>query len=78
MATEEFKEVTRELLGNYLELREVMASKGFANISFSFKEYLDHYIEYNKEVYNDLAYSEIDDIDSYEDMEDDEDLESSN
>jgi len=46
MATEEFKKVTKELLDNYLELRKIMQKHDAANISFSFKEYLDHYIKY--------------------------------
>jgi len=50
MATEEFKHVTKELLDNYLELRKTMQDKGYENISFSFKEYLDHYISYVEHV----------------------------
>jgi len=72
MATEEFKKVTKELLDNYLELRKIMQKHDAANISFSFKEYLDHYIKYvdtigldddiglDDEDYNDEDYNEED------------------
>lgn len=61
MATEEFKELTKELFNNYLSLHESMAAKTGKNINLSFKEYIDFYLRYIEEG----TYEN--DLDNYED-----------
>ena len=67
MATEDFKMLTEELFDNYISLREDMKEKGFENVNLSFREYLDFYIEYEKEG---LSY-EDEEPEEDEDYEDD-------
>lgn len=63
MATEEFKELTKMLFADYVELM-TKDTKPF-DVKFSFKEYLMFYIEYKK-VEDNIQY--------FDDNEDNEDL----
>lgn len=49
MATEDFKLLTYELFDNYVKLRKRIEEKGYSNVSLSFREYLDFYIQYEKQ-----------------------------
>ena len=67
MATEDFKMLTEELFENYVSIREDMKEKGFDNVNLSFREYLDFYIEYEKEG---LSY-DLEDEEDYDDSSED-------
>ncbi len=60
MATEEFKLLAEELFNNYVELREKMKQQGHQNVNLAFREYLDFYIQYEKEGL-DMDYEEVED-----------------
>ncbi len=61
MATEEFKQLTRELFNNYLELHKFMSEQAGKDINLSFREYIDFYLRYIEEG----TYEN--DLESYED-----------
>ena len=69
MATEQFKEINKNLLEGYLEVRNEMKSKGYENITFSFKDYCELYFRdfLESDFYDE---TDVDEYDEEEELQD--------